>query len=98
MIRSFKNQESEDVFNGNTKSKKARRVLPLALWENAGRKLDQVNRVTELKHLNVPPGNQLEPLKGNRIGQHSIRINSQYRICFRWADDGAHDVEITDYH
>ncbi|MGH7512510.1 MAG: type II toxin-antitoxin system RelE/ParE family toxin [Gemmatimonadales bacterium] len=97
MIRSFRNQESEDVFNGD-KNRKAARVLPLELWSVAGRKLDQINRVTELRHLNVPPGNRLEPLRGDRIGQHSIRINDQYRICFRWADDDAHDVEVTDYH
>lgn len=97
MIRSFRNQETEDVFNG-VSNKKARNLLPSSLWDVAGRKLDQLNRVTELRQLNVPPGNQLEALKGKRIGQHSIRINEQYRICFRWADDDAHDVEITDYH
>jgi toxin HigB-1 len=97
MIQSFKNQEAEDVFNGE-KNKKAAKVLPLELWDVAWRKLDQINRVTELQHLSVPPGNRLKPLKDERKGQHSIRINDQYRICFKWADDGAHDVEITDYH
>jgi len=97
MIRSFRNQETEDVFNGE-KNKRAAKVLPLDLWDVAGRKLDQINHVSELKYLSVPPGNRLEPLKGDRIGQHSVRINDQYRICFRWADDGAHDVEIADYH
>jgi proteic killer suppression protein len=63
-----------------------------------GRKLDQLNRVTTLESLKIPPGNRLEALKKDRPGQHSIRINEQYRICFRWADDGVHDVEITDYH
>jgi proteic killer suppression protein len=98
MIRTFKNHESEDVFNGDKKSKKARSLLPLELWRVAGRKLDQLNRVTELRQMNVPPGNRLEQLDHDRMGQHSVRINDQYRICFVWADDGAHDVEITDYH
>jgi toxin HigB-1 len=97
MIQSFRNQQSEDVFNGRT-NKKATKVLPLKLWRVAGRKLDQINRSAELGYLEIPPGNRLEALKGDRKGQHSIRINDQYRICFRWADDGAHDVEITDYH
>jgi proteic killer suppression protein len=97
MIRSFRNQQSEDVFNGK-RSKKAAKVLPLKLWDAAGRRLDQINRATKLDYLTVPPGNRLESLKGDRKGQLSIRINDQYRICFRWADDGAHDVEITDYH
>jgi proteic killer suppression protein len=97
MIRSFRNQQSEDVFNG-AQNKKAAKVLPLQLWRAAARRLDQINRVTSLEGLNEPPDNRLEALKGDREGQHSIRINDQYRICFRWADDDAHDVEITDYH
>jgi len=97
MIRSFRNQQSEDVFNG-VQNKKAAKVLPLALWGVAARKLDQINRVTGLDELSAPAGNRLKLLQGDRAGQHSIRINDQYRICFRWADDGAHDVEITDYH
>ncbi|MBA3495899.1 MAG: type II toxin-antitoxin system RelE/ParE family toxin, partial [Gemmatimonadales bacterium] len=64
----------------------------------AGRKLDQINRATELGYLKVPPGNRLKVLAGDREGQHGIRINDQYRICFRWVGDDAHDVEITDYH
>lgn len=97
MIQSFRNQQTEDVFHGRT-SKKAVKVLPVNLWGVAGRKLDQINRAADLGYLEIPPGNRLEALKGDRRGQHSIRINDQYRICFRWADDGAHDVEITDYH
>ena len=62
------------------------------------RKLTQLNRVRSLRELNVPPGNRLERLRGNRLGQHSIRINNQYRICFRWEDGYADDVEVTDYH
>ena len=97
MIRSFRNQQSEDVFNG-VQNKKAAKVLPFELWRVAARKLDQLNRVITLEELNAPPGNRLEALHGDREGEHSIRINDQYRICFRWVDEGAHDVEITDYH
>ena len=62
------------------------------------RKLDQIETAINLSDLRVPPGNRLEALKRNRIGQHSIRINDQYRICFVWRVDGAYEVEITDYH
>jgi proteic killer suppression protein len=64
----------------------------------ARRKLLQLHAATELASLRVPPGNQLEALKGNRKGQHSIRINDQWRVCFIWREDGAHQVEIVDYH
>lgn len=64
----------------------------------AARKLDQLYSVTTLQELKIPPGNQLEALAGNRRDQHSIRINDQYRICFRWTDLGAEDIEIVDYH
>lgn len=62
------------------------------------RKLDQLDAAAVLSDLAVPPGNQLEALKGARVGQHSIRVNDQWRICFVWKPDGAHDVEIVDYH
>lgn len=62
------------------------------------RKLDQLMLATSLQDLRVPPANRLEALKGDRKGQYSIRINDQYRVCFRWEQDGAHDVEIVDYH
>jgi proteic killer suppression protein len=62
------------------------------------RKLDQIEASLNLSDLRIPPGNRLEALKGTRSGQHSIRINDQYRICFIWKRDGAHEVEITDYH
>lgn len=62
------------------------------------RKLDQLEAAVKLGDLRIPPGNRLEALKGTRAGQHSIRINDQNRICFEWKDDGAHDVEIVDYH
>lgn len=64
----------------------------------ARRKLDQLANVAELHELAIPPGNRLEPLRGNREGQHSIRINDQWRICFKWTDAGPSEVEITDYH
>jgi proteic killer suppression protein len=64
----------------------------------ARRKLDQLNAAAALEFLRVPPGNHLEALKGSRAGQHSIRINDQYRVCFQWTVDGAYNVEIVDYH
>jgi toxin HigB-1 len=64
----------------------------------ARRKLDQINRVRAVEDLRVPPGNRLELLRGNRSGQYSIRVNDQYRVCFRWEDGYADEVEITDYH
>jgi len=97
VIRSFADQGTEDVFDGAS-TKEARSVCPPGLWPVARRKLTQVNRVRELSELAVPPGNRLERLKGNRSGQYSIRINDQYRVCFRWKAGFADDVEITDYH
>ena len=97
MIRSFKNTGTEDIFNGkNTKA--VRRTCPQDLWRAATRKLDQLDSVVSLQELRVPPGNHLEALAGDRKGQHSIRINDQYRICFEWADTEPDQVEITDYH
>lgn len=97
MIVSFKDEATEDIFNG-VASKKALRACPQFLWANARRKLDQLNFATTLDDLRVPGGNQLEPLKGDREGQLSIRINQQYRICFIWMPEGATEVEIVDYH
>lgn len=68
------------------------------MWRVARRKLDQINRVRELAELAVPPGNRLERLRGDRSGQHSIRINDQYRVCFYWEGGYADDIEITHYH
>ena len=68
------------------------------MWSVAARKLDLLDSAEDLADLRVPPGNRLEPLKGNRRGQHSIRINDQYRICFEWTNEGPEHVEITDYH
>ncbi len=92
MIRSFRGAEAEKIFNQQA-SRKFRAIEKAAL-----RKLFQLNRATALRDLAAIPGNQLEALKGDRIGQYSIRINAQYRICFRWEHRDAFDVEITDYH
>ena len=97
MIHKFKNIGTEDIFNGkNTKA--ARRVCPQNLWKIASRKLDQLDSVNSLDQLRIPPGNRLEILAGDRQGQHSIRINNQYRICFLWRDNELDQVEIVDYH
>ena len=97
VIRSFSDCGTEDVFDG-TDSRAARTSCPQDLWSVARRKLDQLNRVREVGELAIPPGNRLEPLRGDRQGQHSIRINQQYRICFRWEGGDAYEVEIADYH
>lgn len=97
VIQSFAGAGTEDVFNGrNTKA--ARKSCPRAVWQAAGRKLDQLDSTERLDDLRIPPGNHLEALSGNRRGQHSIRINQQYRISFRWSNTGPLDVEIVDYH
>jgi toxin HigB-1 len=97
MILSFADPGAEDVFNRRP-TRAARRNCPELLWPVARRKLDQLNAVVSLDSLRIPPGNRLEALTGNRHGQHSIRINDQYRICFTWTAEGAASVEIVDYH
>jgi proteic killer suppression protein len=97
VIRTFADKGTEDVFDG-VSSREARSVCPVDLWAVARRKLTQINRVRELVELAVPPGNRLERLKGDRAGEYSIRINNQYRVCFRWKEGHADEVEITDYH
>lgn len=97
MINSFANSATEDIFNGKD-TKQARKICPRNLWAVAVRKLDQLDSVISLDDLRVPPGNQLEILKGDRQGQYSIRINQQYRICFQWIDNQPYHVEIVDYH
>jgi len=97
MIQTFKDTGTEDVFNGsNTRS--ARKACPESLWKVAARKLDQIDSVSSLAELRIPPGNHLEALSGSRKGQSSIRINEQYRICFFWTEQGPDQVEIVDYH
>lgn len=92
MIQSFSCSDTESLFfsHGVSRFKNIERV--------ARRKLLMIQAAMQLNALRVPPGNRLELLKGNRLGQHSIRINEQWRICFVWKADGAHDVEIVDYH
>lgn len=97
MIQSFKNIGTEDIYEGRN-SADARRLLPRSLWRVAVRKLDQIDAAVALDDLRVPPGNRLEALKAERIGDHSIRINDQYRICFKWTESGAEAVEVVDYH
>lgn len=97
MIASFHDRGTEDIFNG-IHSKAARRTCPSKIWNVARRKLNQINQAVDLADLRAPPGNRLELLAGKRSGQHSIRINDQYRICFRWTLEGAAGVEIQDYH
>lgn len=97
MIVSFAHAGTKDIYNG-VDTKASRRTCPIVLWRIAMRKLDRLNAAVGLASLQAPPGNRLEVLHGNRDGQHSIRINDQYRICFRWTDAGPEDVEIVDYH
>ena len=92
MIKSFRSADTERLH-------RRERVLRFQEFERvAQRKLRQLDTATELRDLAAPPWNRLEALKGNRAGQHSIRINNRWRICFRWAGGDAHDVEIVDYH
>ena len=92
MIRSFKCPETESLANGD----RVKRFVNIEAV--ARRKLRQLEISTRLEDLKVPPGNRLEALKGSRTGQYSIRINDQWRVCFRWTAAGAEDVEIIDYH
>jgi proteic killer suppression protein len=92
MIHTFASHETEALFQ----SVRVRRFVNIE--RIARRKLLQLHASVELDNLRIPPGNHLEALKGNRRGQHSIRINDQWRVCFVWREDGAHQVEIVDYH
>ena len=93
MIKDFKCKETELIFNGLFSKN-----LPQNIQRLAERKLIMVYRATTINDLRVPPANRLEALSGNRDGQHSIRINNQWRICFEWRKDGVYGVEIVDYH
>jgi len=92
MIRRFKCRETARLFHDSISAKYRQ------IERAARRKLEMLDAATSMLDLVNPPGNRLEALKGDRLGQHSIRINDQYRLCFRWKDDGAFDVEIVDYH
>ena len=96
MIVGFGDEATEDVFHGD--NTKAARRIPTVVWNTASRKLDMLNAAHELRDLAVPSGNRLEALHGDLAGHHSIRINDQFRIVFRWKDGNAHDVRIRDYH
>jgi toxin HigB-1 len=96
-IVSFADAGTEDIFDGQP-SRRARKTCPETIWNVARRKLDQLNAATKLSDLGFPPNNRLEALKGDRKGQHSIRINDQYRICFVWREQGPDEVAIVDYH
>ena len=93
MIRSFKSSETERLFQ-----REVSRRLPSTIQTVALRKLRMLDAATILDDLRIPPANRLEALSGNRKGQHSIRINGQWRVCFVWKDGNAYDVEIVDYH
>ena len=93
MIQSFRDKEAESIFKRQKVSKFSAIVQRVAL-----RKLRMLNRAVSLNDLRVPPGNRLEKLKGDRLGQHSLRINDHWRICFKWHDGDAFQVEIVDYH
>ncbi|MBM7129711.1 type II toxin-antitoxin system RelE/ParE family toxin [Dyella mobilis] len=93
MIRSFADKEAAKIWAGTPS-----RRLPLVIQPVARRKLRMLANASTLDDLKSPPANRLEALRGNRKGQHSIRINDQWRICFSWKDGHAHDVEVVDYH
>ncbi|WP_095045268.1 type II toxin-antitoxin system RelE/ParE family toxin [Candidatus Promineifilum breve] len=93
MIRSFASKETEKLFR-----RQFSRKLPEDIQRKARIKLEILDAAGRLNDLRIPPSNRLEKLSGDREGQYSIRINSQWRICFKWEDDAAHDVEIVDYH
>jgi len=93
LINSFRDADTQRLWQ----EERSRR-LPASLQRVALRKLQMLNAAAALSDLMVPPGNRLERLRGDRLGQHSIRINDQYRVCFEWREGNAHSVEITDYH
>jgi toxin HigB-1 len=93
LIKSFKNDQTRAAFAGE-----ATKGFPADLLKVTRRKLQYLNAAVSLQDLRSPPGNRLEALRGDRNGQHSIRVNDQFRICFVWTKDGPKDVEFTDYH
>ena len=93
VIKSFRDRETERIFRRRFSAR-----LPVDVQRVAYRKLVQLDAATRLDTLRVPPGNRLETLKGGRAGEHSIRVNDQFRVCFCWTSEGPEDVEIVDYH
>jgi proteic killer suppression protein len=93
MIKNFKSRETNKIWQGEISLR-----LPQGIQHIARRKLRMLHNAKRIEDLRVPPNNRLEALKGNKIGEHSIRINKQWRICFRWHEDNAYDVYIEDYH
>ena len=93
MIKSFKDKETEKIFNGEISKK-----LPIDVQKRAYHKLAMLHASKNIEDLQIPPSNRLEKLKGNMVGQYSIRINGQWRICFKWLNGDALEVEIVDYH
>lgn len=93
MIKSFKNNETEKIYQRQISKK-----LPIDIQQVSLRKLRMINNVKNISDLRVPPANKLEKLKGDRAGEYSIRINDQWRVCFKWHEGDAYEVEITDYH
>jgi proteic killer suppression protein len=93
VIKTFKDEEAEKVYH-----RQVSRKLPLSIQQVALRKLRMLNNADTLNDLRVPPANRLEKLVGDRAGQHSLRINDQWRVCFEWRGNNAYNVEITDYH
>jgi len=93
MIKSFADKQTQELY-----TKGWSRKFPANVTQRAARKLEYVDLATQLEDLKVPPGNRLHPLSGNRQGQHAISINNQWRICFRFEDGDAYEVEVCDYH
>jgi proteic killer suppression protein len=96
MIVSFGDSVAEDIYHGN-RTRRVRRIQPFLL-KAIERKLDILDHADKLQDLSSPPGNRLEALKGDMEGCHSIRVNDQWRLVFRWQDGNAYDVSFTDYH
>jgi len=96
-IASFADRGTEDIHEGSN-TKEARKTLPRVLWSIARRKLAMIEQALALDDIRVPPANRLEKLAGDLKGYHSIRVNEQYRVVFRWSDGAAHEVLIVDYH
>ena len=93
MILSFGDNETERIWDGEVS-----RRMPIAIQSITRRKLRMINSARRLDDLRIPPANRLDALKGDMKGQHSIRVNDQWRVCFRWSDAGVSDVQIVDYH